>query len=190
MSSLKTLSKIDDETLMEMSSNVQFRNFNKDAIIHHAGQIENTINFLVRGTVRMFQKGKSKKDDHTIYVFFPGDFFSAYPSYINQKPSDVSLEAMNEVEIISVNRPVLEECYRKNHKIERAGKIVVEKFFVEFFNLCVILSTMAARDRYLWIINNKPEYDSIQLKHLASLIGIHPNSLSRLRKELKDKGKL
>jgi hypothetical protein len=79
--------------------------------------------------------------------------------------------------------------YRLKSWTEFARKIIQEvQFFTE--EILEALQTETAEQRYEKMLKNNPMLlQSLPLKHLASYLGIAPQSLSRIRKKMTDKTK-
>ena len=76
--------------------------------------------------------------------------------------------------------------YDKYHKIERLGRIYTENFLIETVNYYSKFLELTSEERYLYLYKNKKEYiKRIPIKYLSTYLGIHPNSLSRIRRKIK-----
>jgi len=106
-------------------------------------------------------------------------------SLLTRLPGSMSVEALTELRAIRIGRrgdglefghlPVLEKCIQK----------LREYFFGMAYDRFFSLLTLSATDRYNKLLEDEPYL--LQLftdKYLASYIGVEPQSLSRIRKNL------
>lgn len=160
------------------------RKFNKGEMIIKEGEVENYLSFLVRGYVRNFYI--TKKGDEITTEFVSGGFASVYDSYLSREKSLVYMEALDNVVMLSINYNDLNELYQKSKTGERLGRLNAESYLLYMFKRRLSLLTLSAEERYLELINENPKLlNYAKLQHIASYLGIKPESLSRIRKNIK-----
>ena len=75
--------------------------------------------------------------------------------------------------------------YLKSGKGIWIGKVIAEQLFIQRQQIQIDLLTLTAEERYLKLLSEKPEiFQKVSLKHIATYIGVTPESLSRLRKNI------
>lgn len=172
-----------DEELEVLSRHVRLRNLDKNALLIAEGEVENHLNFVVEGVVRIF----FYKDDKEVSFdfFFPGSFVSAYESFLDRRPSDHYIEALTPLVVLSINRADLDHLYASSPRFERLGRIFTEEVFKKIAEHARDLLSLSATERYRKLLQKSPEFvQNIPLKYLASYLNVTPESLSRIRKNL------
>lgn len=75
---------------------------------------------------------------------------------------------------------------KKNSNFEKIGKILEEQNYLCILERMIYLQTKAAKEKYLYFINkyDKKIVQRVPQLHIASYLGITPETLSRVRKEI------
>ena len=146
-----------------------------------AGEVSREIAFVETGIFRHFLE---RDGDELIYAFAAeNDFVSDYESFLSATETDKNIQAVEAVNALVINRQDLEIFYREVEHGERFGRLALEQIFVGNLRQIVSLyqKTPAERYRdfvaeYQGILGRVPQY------HVASFIGVKPESLSRIRR--------
>lgn len=68
---------------------------------------------------------------------------------------------------------------------ERFGRLVIEQVFVQLLQALGSLYTDSPEQRYIKLIKEHPDLlQSVSQYHIASYVGVKPQSLSRVRKRI------
>ena len=176
--------KLSDEVWFEMRSYLKERTFKKGQFLCRNGQVEHYLSVIVEGTCRGFYNNKDG-EEISVGFMFPNDFVSAYYSFLTQRPSLMAIQAVTPVTIISISDTHLNLLCDKYKSAERIGRLNAERIYRRKEEREIALLTMSATERYQDLINRNPQLlQEISLKHIASYLGIKPESLSRIRKQL------
>ncbi|MDX1913480.1 MAG: Crp/Fnr family transcriptional regulator [Saprospiraceae bacterium] len=165
----------------------QYRTFRKGEYLLSEGQVCKHIDFIVAGCVRIFFLHDGKELSRQF--FFENGFVTELGSLVAQKPSLYYLEALEPLQLLSIRHDDLEQLYSQSNHFLRFGKIMAEQIaiFVSYRNVELVASP--ARERYLRLLNERPKVMSrVPLHMIASYLGITPEALSRLRKEISIQG--
>jgi CRP/FNR family transcriptional regulator, anaerobic regulatory protein len=164
----------------------------KGQMIFNEGQIAKYVYFIVSGKAWSFYTDDAGKTITWSFHFnevqsaFNNLFIVDYKSFLTQTPGTMSIEALTDIRALRIGRrafdaqveqvPILEKCLRKLN----------EYSFIVAYDRIFTLLTMSATDRYNKLLNNEPYL--IQMfndKYLASYIGVEPQSLSRIRRNIR-----
>ncbi|GAA0543390.1 Crp/Fnr family transcriptional regulator [Chitinophaga japonensis] len=158
--------------------------FEAGAYLAAAGRIANAIYFISAGIVRVFAKQQDK--EYSLDFAFPGMFSTAYTSFILQSPSEVNLQAITPVSGLAFYYDDLQQLYRAHHGAEKMGRLIAEQQYLRKYRRELSFLQHTAQERYLQLLEQHPEVvQHIPVKHIASYLGIEPESLSRIRKQLR-----
>lgn len=157
--------------------------FEKKSLVTQIKDIENHIYFLQQGIIEV---GIQKDDEEKVIDFiFAGQFFSSYTSFLLRKPSDVYISCLTECVVEAIAYESLQEAYKESLLANQFGRIITETAFMTRVQREKDFLSKTAEERYLELIEKRPEV--IQLipgARIAKYLGIHPESLSRIRKAI------
>lgn len=156
--------------------------FKKEEYLCREGQVEQYIYFVYEGIARSFF-GKDGRE-YTFDFFFAGDFATAFTSFLQQQSATINIQALEATRTYRIHRANLEALYKTGAAAERIGRHVAEHQFIRRSVKEVELLSLTATERYQRLFDEHPEMVSrISVKHLSSYLGIHPESLSRIRRQ-------
>ena len=171
----------DDRLFDIIISNFEYKKVARKEILLEAGKTANKIFYLHQGFVRFFHTKKDGTEVTSDFYFAPG-FITSFTSLIEQKPSNVNIQAIVKMDVLFIKYKDLMALYDKEHKIERLGRLLAEQVFITSEKHLLSFLNDSPQDRYLWLMKEYPEYvKNIPLHFLASYLGITAESLSRIR---------
>jgi len=156
--------------------------FAKNEIILKEGSICRYFYFLQTGLIRCF----TFYDGTEITKYFTAApyCFTSIESFSKQKPAEESIQTLEESIIWFAAKNKLDQLKNLNSWNEFTRKLLEE---VQQFsrNLLLEIKTKTADQRYKELLINRPEVlQRIPLKYLSGFLGVAPQSLSRIRKNL------
>jgi CRP-like cAMP-binding protein len=158
--------------------------FDTGAYLAHSGRVSTAIYFLSTGIVRVFTTNADK--EVCLDFAFAGQFSTAYASFITQSPSAVTLQAITPVTGFAFYYDDLQQLYQQDHSAERTGRLLAEFQYLRKYQRELSFLQYSAQERYLQLLQQHPQIiQQIPVKYIASYLGIEPESLSRIRKNLK-----
>ncbi|MBB6235898.1 CRP-like cAMP-binding protein [Pedobacter sp. AK013] len=157
--------------------------FPKKSIILEKGKREKFLSFIAKGIVRF---NIPKPDyDFTFAFAFENTFVSGYDSFLAKTPSLYNIEAISDCVLWRITCEDLETVYDSTQIGDRIGRKIAEELFLKKMKREMSLLEDTAKKRYLDLMSEQPQLIKyIPQKYLASYIGIRPQSLSRIRKEI------
>ena len=159
------------------------RKFGKNEIIKPAGETERYLSFITSGIGGAF----AYRDGHEVCLDFSieNQFFGDYASFILQKSSPIFTLAVEPLELYSIGFDDLQKLYNSSPDGIRMARAAAEVLFIESQTRQLDLLTKTAEERYRELFVQYPDLLlRIPQKHIASWLGITPESLSRIRKAL------
>lgn len=147
------------------------------------GEVERYLSFIEEGVVRNYIPGI--ENDLTFGFSFEKEFTCAYDSFLTQQPSSYEQETLTKCTIWRISYNNLQRVYRETAVGNHWGRYAAEKLFLTKINREISLLNQTAKQRYLDLLSSKSNIvRTIPLKYVASYIGITPQSLSRIRREI------
>ncbi len=160
------------------------RRFGKKEVITKAGEVENHINFIVRGLVRKYYK----KGHHEIntQISMEGHLILSQESFHGRTPSDYTIETIESSTLVSISYEDLERVYQHSHKMEHLGRLIVTFAMIIKDNWQMQMVKMTPRERFLNFVTKNPELmQRVPQKYLASYLNIKPETFSRFKHLIK-----
>ena len=163
---------------------LRLRHFSANEAISPFHKTESYLNFVCKGIIRAYRLDDNG-NEVSLYFNFDNEFSSSYDSFLMQQPSLLCLQAITEVVCLSISYSDLQALYAASIKGERFGRIMAENAYKRRVQREYNLLALSAEEKYKELKQKQPELtESIPQKYLASYIGITPQSLSRLKKNL------
>lgn len=143
-------------------------------------QICNMIGFLEEGMLRYYYD--TEKSDVTRWVGLTGDFVTSLGSFISQKCVPENIQAIQNTKIIYAKKDDWNIIYKEEEFVRQFWTSAMEENYIGMENRLFNMIALSAEDRYEWILKNYPKFNLyIPDKYLASMLGITPRHLSRIR---------
>ncbi|NQX92327.1 MAG: Crp/Fnr family transcriptional regulator, partial [Flavobacteriales bacterium] len=109
-------------------------------------------------------------------------------SFIAQKKSTLWIEALEDSQVLLLQYDDLEELYIQIPALERFFRILFSKAYVNALKRINQAYSDTAEERYVELIaQQKGITERIPLVHIASYIGVTPESLSRIRRKIAER---
>ena len=168
----------DDFSLL--AEKIVVRKFDRREQLLRPGEVEQYMNFVVTGLVRMyFYKGKTEV---VANIAKEGELVSSSASFLSGAPSNYFVETLEPTTMLSLTRQHLEQIYQKNIRIERLGRLMTTNFVMqkeEWEHECMRLDT---RERFTRFMERNPDLvQRVPQKYLASYLNMKPETFSRLK---------
>ena len=113
------------------------------------------------------------------------DYICNYESFLSQSPSSKIIQALEDSDVLVISYNNLQIFYATVLKGERFGRIVIEAVFVQLLKDLSSFYTETPELRYEKFIKNHADLQQrISQYHIASFVGVKPQSLSRIRKRM------
>ncbi|MHC1774944.1 MAG: Crp/Fnr family transcriptional regulator [Lentimicrobium sp.] len=152
-------------------------------IIHSEGKVCRHMWFIAKGLVRF--SINTDGEDRTFIFRNEGNFISDIEGFIKHIPATKSIIAIEDCEMYSISKANMQRFFREVTNGERFGRLLVEDVFVAAVNHIVSFYTENPETRYIRLLNqNKDFIQRIPQYHIASFLGIKPQSLCRIKKRL------
>ncbi len=180
------LKRIDltDEEFARCTSFFVPRKLRKHQFLLQEGDVCKCLAFVVKGCLRLYSVD-DKGEEHVIQLAIEDWWISDPYSALTGEPSEYNIDALEDSELLILDRDAEEKLLREIPKFERLFRLLLEnRFGADQRRIAAVLST-PAEERYLNFLKTYPAIASrVPQSQIASYLGIAPQSLSRIRKEL------
>lgn len=175
---------ITTEEQQAFEAQLTLENISAKSILIAAGKTANKLYFIETGLLRTYHLYQGKEAN--TYFACDQQIITCYASFISQTPSFEYLEAIEDSSVYSITYDQLVTLYKYSSKFERLGRLFAEKSYLCVVDRTLTMQTKTAKEKYLDFISQyDPKIVSRVPQHqIATFLGIVPESLSRIRKEL------
>ncbi len=173
-----------NEEFTFLAEKIVVRSFDRKQQIVLVGDVEQYLNFIVKGLVRMyFYRGKTEVITN---IAKEGQLVSSSASFLSGAPSSYFIETLEPSLLLSLTREDLDKVFQQSTKIEKLGRLMTTQFVLqkeEWELECMRLDT---RERFLRFVENNPDLmQRVPQKYLASYLNMKPETFSRLKQLLR-----
>lgn len=180
-----TITKDELPLIKKIASFLCVQKIRKKEYILRAGEINNFIIFVKRGLLRVYLLN-DEKEINTWFVR-DNDFFVSMNSYFQNIPTNENIQAIEDTEIITINKTIFETLIKTNHSLALFTINELYAKLCEYQDQCLSLRFMNAEKKYSFLKENKPEFIAdISQKHLASFLGVETTYLSKIISNYKE----
>lgn len=141
------------------------------------------IGIVVAGSLRSFITGADSEFNNDFY--FEGSFISAYTSFLTRKGTNCTIEALMDSVVIYITAEQYQLLIAEDKDWYRFGSYVAEHFYIKKCKRETMFLVDSAAVRLEKVLAMYPGLEQrVQQYHIASYIGIKPESLSRVKLSL------
>ena len=174
---------ITDEILQEVVSKFQEKEYAPHQVVLKRGQIANQYYFIISVGLRFFSD--ENENEHTAWAFFKGEFITEISSLAPRKPTRFTIETIDKTRLLVIERADMESLYARFPVWQEFGRKIWEDICIQQIEQNVNYQTLTAEGIYLKLMENREFIQKMPVKQLASILGITPNALSRIRRNIK-----
>jgi CRP-like cAMP-binding protein len=184
---LKNISRhiqLTKEETAQFTTVLKMKNLRKRQYLLQPGDVCRFENFVSRGLLRAYTID-DKGAEHILMLAVEDWWISDLFSFLSNTPSTMYIDALEDSEIISIEKTDLEKLYIEIPKLERLMRILFQKAFVAQQQRILASISQSAEERYTSFLKKYPSLEQrIPQTQIASYLGITPETLSRVRKQL------
>lgn len=159
-----------------------FKSFKKGTILLKEGQLSKNGYFVVKGCIRCYYiiDGEEKTT-----AFYTETEILNPPSAVNFTPSEYYISCLEDSILIVDSAENDAEIFKKYPKLETICRLLSEESHAKNLNEFNHFKISSPEQRYLNFLETRPDLaQRVPQYHLASYLGITPQSLSRMRNRL------
>ena len=169
--------------LEETMALIQPCTFCKGTELFHPGPPPDRLYFIETGLARAYRLVRG--EDITSAFYGADSFCFDTLSIVAQVPTELYFECLTDVQAHEILIPDLNRLFRRVPPIERLGRRINENLVCGLTERLRAFQMDDLRTRYLALLRQNPELiQQVPQRHLATYLGVKPESLSRMRAQL------
>ncbi|VAW18282.1 cAMP-binding proteins - catabolite gene activator and regulatory subunit of cAMP-dependent protein kinases [hydrothermal vent metagenome] len=148
-----------------------------------AGKIERYIYFLSSGIVKGFKNIDGKLIVE--HLVDEQNFFSSLDSFISETPAIDYFETITDCKLLKISKPDFDLLREDGNFWSNFFEVVTNEHLSCKMERVRDFQTLTAKERYIKFVNRMPHLAlNVSVENIASFLGMEPQSLSRIRKQV------
>jgi len=145
------------------------------------GEVSRFNSFVAKGCLRYYTVGDDGTE-HILRFSIENWWISDYESYHSGNPSKGAIDALEDSEIIMIDKYDMEALVQSNPKLQAFLTRLNERNFDATQNRILSIISGTAEERYEKFIKSYPDvFNRVPLRMIASYLGLTRETLSRIR---------
>ncbi|MEM6724014.1 MAG: Crp/Fnr family transcriptional regulator, partial [Bacteroidota bacterium] len=166
----------------EIARYYQLEQLNKDDFLIKKGQAARKSCFIKDGYLRFFSYSEKKSITH--WIFGKGQLATDISGFYLQQPAKWNIQALTDTTVYTLTYSNYQKLQTRFPEWERHEKLMIVKLMAGLENRVYALASMTAEERYQYLFQRDSNmFNELPLQYLASMLGMTPETLSRIRKK-------
>lgn len=155
----------------------------KNILLEKENRIANYLYFINSGYIRVFHVEDGV--EITTHINCQLNFITSFNSFITATPAQDNVASVTQCELLRISKKNLDILYQHSQKWTAFCKYIYEQSLSFNERRMNDMLALSAEKRYLKLMSMQPELiQHVPLQYIASYIGIKPESLSRIRRQV------
>lgn len=140
------------------------------------------LSFVKTGSLRVFNYSDGK--EITQWISSKSSFVTDLSSIVFDTPSRWNIQALTDCELFTISKTDYKKIGEHVKQWDKLEKMFIAKCFITLEDRVYSFLSMTAEERYNQLFEtNKEVFNQVPLQYLASMLGMTPETLSRIRKK-------
>jgi CRP-like cAMP-binding protein len=177
------------QDLRDLFSSVKRQNLNPLEFFIKEGESKKQIAYIKKGLIRVFLVNE-KGEEITTLVRWEDQFISSHDIILHNRPSRFHYQALEKTDLLIIDYDLAQEIMKRNPKLEQGRKHFLLSMLKESMERVESFTLHSPEERYIEFVKSKPNIvNRVPDKYIATILGMTPVSLSRIRKRIATKAK-
>ncbi len=151
------------------------------SMLFREGDVVRCLYFIARGLLRLFWTNSNGREINSGFDY-EDRFMTDVASFFTGVPARFAIQALEDCELLYFDHATYEHLLTRHVCWERLWRRQLETQFVRKVDKELRIRTLTAQQRYRLLVNQaSPLLERVPQYHLASYLGIAPETLSRIR---------
>ncbi len=178
---------LDNSEILELESKLIEKKVKRRQFILQEGDVCKHYTFVVSGCFKMY-KVDNKGQEHNLQFSIENGWIADIGSFHSEYPSELYIEALEQSTILQITKPDLIFLYKHYPKFDRIFRVLIENAFISLQKRVLQNISSTAEERYVDFLKSYPNlFNRISNIQIASFIGVTPEFLSKIRKNIATK---
>jgi CRP-like cAMP-binding protein len=170
--------------VLELLQMARTRHLPAGSIYIDEGAATQKLAYINKGLIRVY-KLKENGDDITLMLRWENQFIASHDSIILNKPSRFIYQTLEDTDLMELDYAKAQPLMDNNPRLSSSRNSFLLHMLAEALERVESFVLLSPEERYLQLLHDKPDIlNRVPNKYLATLLGITPVSLSRIRKRI------
>jgi CRP/FNR family transcriptional regulator, anaerobic regulatory protein len=161
----------------------KYEEVKKGAVLLKEGQVCNTTYFVVAGALRIYQFNGQKETIRNI--FLENSLFTESASAYTRRPSEYSIDALEDSKLLTISYQDSELVFTHSIALATLARRIIQNVLATIIDRNNEVLNLDGKARYRKLLKEKPHiFQRVPQYMIASYLGLTPEALSRIRKEI------
>ncbi|MDQ7918153.1 Crp/Fnr family transcriptional regulator [Mesonia sp. MT50] len=175
---------LSDKEKEEFLSILQKVSLKKKSYLIQPGEQVNSEYYVVKGSLMAFYLDENDQQ-HMIQFSIEDWWISDFEAFFKEEPAQLYVQANEDCELLAIDKTALETLYQRIPAFERFFRIKTTGVFVSLRQRILSSLRKNGKERYMEFCAQYPLMEKrFPNYQIANYLGLKPESLSRIRKEL------
>ncbi|MGY4537258.1 CRP-like cAMP-binding protein [Mucilaginibacter sp. UYNi724] len=159
------------------------KSYKKGDFFLEEGRVCKHVGYVTKGLLRYYINHDGEEKTYSFSQ--ENNFVCNYESFLPQEPSSKIIQALEDSVVLVISHAGLQMLYANVNEGERFGRLAIEAVFLQLLKDISSLYTEPPEVRYERFLSNHADIlQRVSQYHIASFVGVKPQSLSRIRKRI------
>lgn len=174
----------DSQVFQEIRRNADIINLDEGATFLFPNKVQTSLYFVQQGVLRSYTKHHDK--DVTRWFYGKNDIALSFQSFLYDLPSDIYLQALTSSLLIEIPKDYYNFLCLEHPAFKHWVDHLNGQYLIKYQSYTDRLKILSALERYECFVEEYPEINlRVQVQHIASFLGITPDTLTKIRKRYK-----
>jgi CRP-like cAMP-binding protein len=171
---------IDKAEIKQISDLFEKHELKRGAFYTKTGKYCNRLSFIADGVIRIYANVDNK--EVTQWIANQGFFVTDLGSLVFNNPSRFNIQALSDCTLYTINSENYKSIGKHIKNWHELEKLFIAKCFIMLENRVFSHLSLTAEERYSKLFAENPGlFNQVPLQYIASMLGITPETLSRIR---------
>jgi CRP/FNR family transcriptional regulator, anaerobic regulatory protein len=184
LNKISNTGSLEIEEIENIKRYFQLISVSRNTVLEEQEKIPKYLYFVVAGFMRLFYYDDNG-EEQTTYLCSENGFIASFSALINQTKAIENVEYITDCEILKISYSDTKTLIEKSERFKEFSVTIFEQIGHLNYARANDMAQLTAEQRYMKMINLQPHFiQNIPLQYIASYLGIKPQSLSRIRKQI------
>jgi CRP-like cAMP-binding protein len=175
---------ISQNEMEAVANSFLYKQLNKGDYFAQEGKTSKQLAFVAKGLFQYFHLKDGK--EITTYIAGENTFLASVISFYKQQPGKENIRALANAELYVIQHDALMKLKNENNAFRSFYINALENLLTAMDETRTNLITLTGEERYAFMLREEPKLlQQIPLQYLASILGVTPRHLSRIRNNIR-----